>query len=156
MVSNELKKSIEERIKRLCKIDSEKECSKSNCHGTLLYLVGFQNRSKPDLVFEEEMKKFYDESCIRLGPSQRIEYDFVTLWTRYHKDTLDGPLIWHLEHSSILIDSASERIFHQRDTGLEFEFNTINVYIQENFKVFRKRDVNLFVRYHRLDETKLH
>ena len=125
----DLKTIVEERVNILRKIP-EDDCIKSNCHGTVLYLLGFKDGRLPGLVYEKEMFEFFKNHC-RIA-EQPKETDIVTIWENvdYQSKDYTNSTLWH---SAILVHPNSERIYHQRGTGDVFEFSTINRYLIENF-----------------------
>lgn len=143
----------------------------SNCHGTTVYVLGAERTFKEmakkpeDFLYAEGRPAYADRDLMKAfleGDTTRIEEnyafgDIVSLWANIRRgeglsgrELLESKPVKTIEHTAILIDPKNELVFHQEETGREFNISTVDSYIAKWFPSFRKRNVNIFIDFHRL------
>lgn len=137
---------IEERIKLLSNTSTD-DVFASTCHGTVQYILGYNDKGYPDLISREDMYIFLKTHCLAVKKPQN--YDIVTLWSNFKIKGINSRVIPRFQHSAILVDAASEKIYHQRNTCDVFEFSTINGFIESAFPKMFKRDKQVLARFYR-------
>jgi hypothetical protein len=143
----------------------------SNCHGTTAYVLGAEKtfremaqkpqyflyaEGRPAYADRDLMKAFLDEHTRPVEENHEFG-DIVSFWSKIRRgeglsatELLESKPVKTIEHTAILIDPKNELVFHQEETGREFNISTIDKYVAKWFPSFRKRDVNLFVDFYRM------
>lgn len=96
-----------------------RECS--NCHGTTLYLLQGYDGERPQFYSSHSMKQILKESEVK----SILHANVLGFWDNVFQD---------LDHTSLYLgqNKGIHAMFHQKDTGADFELNHLHQYLEEH------------------------